>query len=81
MLGDTVWVVRIEHEYGDDIIVYGSQESADEHVYRYVQEYWDSDGPGGQDDPIPTDRDDAVSQYFDFQDYEFYGIHERQVVA
>ncbi len=61
MIGDTVFVVAINHKHGLDTNVFTTRELAEAYLYDYVKDYWDVDGP---DEPIPEDPDTAIDRYF-----------------
>jgi hypothetical protein len=56
-----VFVLAISHEYGTDISVYSTEEKARDSLYGYVNLWW---GDAFDDEVIPEDQDEAISQYF-----------------
>jgi len=71
----TVYVVAIEHKHGMNTSVFETREDAQASLYEYVKEWWDSDGPQGEE--IPTNASQAIERYF-HHDYvtESYTLQE-----
>jgi hypothetical protein len=79
-----VWILVISHRYGDDITAYGTQELAWATLVDYVRDWWDHETKGrdfdeGEDPSCPEDDTEAVEQYFNLVDDEFYSIQELTV--
>ncbi len=75
----TVHSLRIHHRHGDDCDIYPSYDALRAALFAYVERSWDRDGPGGN---IPTDRDEAISAYWDYQsehDSEYYDTGEHTI--
>lgn len=71
-----VFVVFIYHRHGHDIYLNASESGAFDQVYTYVEENWSD---LGVEEPPPSDRCDAVREYFDGNDTEYYEITELSV--
>jgi hypothetical protein len=68
-IGTHVYVVNIEHRYGNTMSVHATVEGATEFVYKWVVDYWTLSAG------IPTDREKAIAEYFDLFTGESYSIY------
>lgn len=71
MVGDKIWVLVIENDYGNNVYVAHSKETLDQIVLNYVNEWWEEELPWLD---IPEDPEAAVWDYFDNVDREYYNI-------
>jgi hypothetical protein len=69
----TVYVVTIEHRHGIDTYVCATNEGAWKQLHDYVKEWWESEAVPGE---IPEHPPEAVRDYFDHVETEFYGLEE-----
>ena len=73
-----VVVLTISTKYGNDVWAFSSHEKAEDRLYRYVQEYWNSSCDGD----CPESRTEAVEAYFNEIEFdEYYSICEVTVDA
>ncbi len=62
MTRETVVLLVISTQYGDNVEAHWTEESANESLYNYVTEWWDAEG---LDEDMPEDRDRAIETYFE----------------
>jgi hypothetical protein len=74
--GQTVYVLIIEHRHGTNVDVFASRQGALTALVGFVDDWWAREMPGKV---IPSNDGDAISQYFEAVESEFYGIHECEV--
>jgi hypothetical protein len=73
-----VWIVHIQHKYGDDFELFSSEEMAESFLHQYVAEWWDDTGPGS-DIEFENDVSVDISNYFGDNSREGYEIACRTV--
>ncbi|BBY54000.1 hypothetical protein H7J07_05200 [Mycobacterium koreense] len=81
-MGDTVWVLKIDHRHGTDATVHKTKQGAEEALLAYVHEWWDEAATRiGADIPAepPADSSAAIDMYFATQGDEFFEIDETSV--
>lgn len=81
-----VYVLQVDHKYGEDTTVHLSEDAAKDTLYAWVQGYWeevagrvghDEDGRGYDvPDQPPANRDEAIQVYFEAHGRESYFISE-----
>lgn len=77
LLNGPLYLLVVTTKHGDNLTLYATEQAAKDAVYDFVAEYWESDGPTGED--LPADRDVAVEDYFDESPDESYSIVELNV--
>lgn len=70
--GKTLYVLHINHKYGDNYWVYDNAFSARQRVVNWCKEWWDTEISS---QPMPND-DDVIFEYFDNVPDEFYVIEK-----
>jgi len=74
-IGTGVYVVSIDHRYGNTVSVHSSVEGAKRFIYEWVVENWTlSQG-------IPKDQEEAIAKYFDLFSGESMFIYPINVEA
>lgn len=78
---DKVWVLVIEHEHGTGTSVHTTEASAQHSLFQWVSEWWDHElevrNLGNV--PMPTDPNDAITEYFDRVEAESYALTSETV--
>lgn len=72
----TVYVLIIEHRHGTNVDVSASQQGALDALADYVNQWWEHEMPGKA---VPSNAGEAIEQYFEAVESEFYGVHECEV--
>jgi hypothetical protein len=68
---EQVYVLKITHKHGTDVIVCRTEEEAQTALFEYVSEWWGNEMGGKR---MPADHKKAISLYFDKTDYEYWEI-------
>lgn len=71
----TVTILIIEHKHGMNVYPCSTLDIATAELYGYVKTYWSNEFPN---EPIPTDSQRAIDQYFD--EREFYTIETMELI-
>lgn len=69
----TVIVVHISHRHGSGSEVFSTAEKASAYLAAWAREWWHEIDSGT---PAPHDDQEAIEQYFDSNDSEFYDWDE-----
>jgi len=72
----TVIAVHITHRHGSGTEVFSTKENATAYLANWAREWWHEID---SDTPAPDDDDEAIEQYFDGNDSEFYDWDEVQL--
>lgn len=70
----TVWVLRIDHEYGANTYVSNTFDGIKRYLYLYVENWWSDHFD--EDVLIPEDHLEAIDRYFEELTEEHYHIEE-----
>jgi hypothetical protein len=73
----SVWVMRIDHQDGNDTRVFRSRSAAVNAVFAYIKEWWNR--RVNANEPIPTDKDAAIDRYFECADDERFEIQSSEI--
>lgn len=80
-----VWVLRIEHRHGADVVVFATEEAALNSLWMYVQTWWAEEMCRYELVPMPEDRGAAIDAYFEEMSgklgREFYELTEQEVYS
>lgn len=74
---ETVWALVIENEYSTEVSLHCTEEQGKDAQYAYVQEWWGQDI--GEDTSMPTDRDEAIREYYERAQGESYTLVESRL--
>lgn len=73
-----VWVLEINHDFGNDIHVCATRELAYKILHGFVTDWWNTEMLG-QD--FPSSMEEAVEAYFEEQSNESYAITPTTLVT
>lgn len=74
-LGEPVFIVSIDHRYGNTASVHATIEGAKRFIYEWVVDNWTLSAG------IPTDYDTAIAEYFDLFSGESVTIEPTRVIV
>jgi hypothetical protein len=71
-----VVILIVEHDHGVDVWAHSTKDKAEESLEEYVRSWWDEEI---EDNPIPTDRWEAITEYFEEMESECWRITELEI--
>ena len=72
----TVFVLVVEHDHGVDVWAHSTKDKAEASLEEYVRSWWDQEM---DDEPIPTDRWEAITEYFEATESECWRITDLEI--
>jgi len=77
-----VYVLCIDHRHGTDVSVHRTRKGVEDHLALWVATWWAEEQENySRLGEQPADPADAVVEYFDIVDEEYYEITETTVLA
>lgn len=68
---ELAWVLHINHKHGDNITIHRTEAGAQKRLAGYVDEWWEHETTS---EPKPDKPDEAVAQYFQIVEPEYYEL-------
>ena len=80
-----IWILIIQHKYGDNISAFQTQEEANTELYTYVENNWCSHLEDEQGPITAIAQDKAIEHYFEYYnqllDWEFFTLDSVELTA
>ena len=74
---DLVWVLRITHKHGCDVLVSRELGTAERILVEFCEDWWES---VVEDTTMPKDKKKLVKEYFAHSDWEDYSLEQVEVL-